>query len=483
MANAKHNFLKLFSANLLTKVIGFAALIFYVRYLSKEELSFIAYYEMLGGMGTLFFGFGILPTFVRELPEKLRKDFHEAKKFINTGSIILISGVILFSVLVFILSTEISVLLTQNSKNSYLFKLISIGVLFSGIQTITSNLFWVSSRFSQLALINTINPLLKHSLSIPLVIMFGIKGLLIGLIINSGFRLIISAFLLRDIIFKDISIFHSPFKLLKESFPFYLESYLMYFRSQGDNWIVSTYLGINTLATYYVARKVYFLFNMVMKSAGKIITTRLGEVKNENIKVSLRTNEIEIFLLKFAAPGFLFVIGVIPSLIWSIGGEKYVVAIVPCLLLSLSALFDLLFVPYKRAVFFIRLPLIRFKLTLLESISLISLLIILTPLLNLTGIALSRAFGALISGFLAILFIKERVKIDISTKLIVESLILPLVSICVLLILQFFYLNIYFLFLYVSISILIFVTCSHIIESDIYYDYIALFKKYIFKRS
>ena len=50
---------QLVSGDVVAKALGIAVLVFYTRYLTKEHLSLLPIYGMLGGMSTLFFSFGI----------------------------------------------------------------------------------------------------------------------------------------------------------------------------------------------------------------------------------------------------------------------------------------------------------------------------------------------------------------------------------------------------------------------------------------
>ena len=64
--------------------------------------------------------------------------------------------------------------------------------------------------------------------------------------------------------------------LLGRSWPFYLESYINYFRSHGDTWFISQLLGLSGLATYYIAKRFFDLAISVFSSLDRVATRSIS---------------------------------------------------------------------------------------------------------------------------------------------------------------------------------------------------------------
>lgn len=412
---------RMVSADIVVKLVGVAVLAFYARYLTKEQLAVIPLYEMLGGMTTLFFGFGIFPTFVRSLPSVLRRDIQEAKSIVFTGCSIVITGAAIFSFGIFLYSREISVALLRSPAYSEIIELLSIGLFLSGLKTTTDYLLWSASRFRNISFVKILQAMLTAVVTVGLLMLYGIKGLILGMVIREAVCAGASLFFLRDILFSGVPCFYPARKLLMESLPFYFESYLLYLKSQGDYWIVSTFLGPASMAIYYIAKRLYDMLLTMFGSLDQVITARLSS-KREN-KAELEESLTKLFsvITMIIFPLVFFIIGVTPAFISVIAGKGYEGSVLPSIILCMAVIIQFIWAPFGRAVFVVRPPSTRFILSLIEALGLIISLASLAPLFNVTGVALGRLISSALAAMAAFHLLRGVIRIEISGRQIFVS--------------------------------------------------------------
>jgi len=250
------NVSQLVSGDIFAKLIGMFVLVFYVRYLPKEYLALLPVYGILTGMSTLIFSFGIFPTLVRSLPSMLKENLDEARAMIFTSSIIILGGAGVFASSVFFLSENVSEILLKSHAHSNLIKGMSVGLFAAGIIRVSDYVLWSSSRFSRMTIIKMTNALMTALITVSLVLILGVKGLILGMVIRDITCAFLSLFFLKDIIFTKSLRLYPARKLLKDSFPFYMEAYLFYFKNQKT----TRRGGINLLTIYYYLFLSIFIF-------------------------------------------------------------------------------------------------------------------------------------------------------------------------------------------------------------------------------
>jgi len=255
--------------------------------------------------------------------------------------------------------------------------------------------------------------LVQVVITISLSLLLGCDGLVIGLVCGSIFQYTFGTVLLRDIYLNSIDPY--PLKsLLKESWSFYLESYLMYARSEGDIIIVTAFLGTESLAIYFVAKKVLVGISSIYESLNSVLVTRLSTFRDNYKKFS----EEAFLFLKLQAftllPLTVIFLVVVPWLILVLGGPEYSESILPGMLLASTPFLMYIFVLSYNAIIFLFMPSTsRLYLTLVNTIILLTSLLLLSMLFSVIGIALARLLTALFTGIFAIAYVRYK-KIHLS---------------------------------------------------------------------
>ena len=465
------NVLQLFSASAFSRLLSIFALAFYARYLTKEELSLIPIYGMIGGMSVLLSNFGIFPTFVKLLPSLFKKDEEKARSLVRTGLILISPGIFLFSFFTFIFSRNISLLIFNKENYSIFINIMSIGFFCSGFRQVANYLFWGTARFKKQSLVITIEIITRVLLSITLIFFYGAIGLVIGFVFSSFISSLLSLYFLRDVIFKPINKIYKISKLLKESMPFYLESYLMYFRSQGDHLIVVSFLGVKLLAVYYIARKIYDSLQTFFDSLDKVVTENLSKQRANKKVFEERIYKLFSLNAYFMIPSIFIIIGLTPFFIDLLGGSTYQEAVVPSIILCLTSLVQFYWgITIGRSIFIFKTSTNRFKLTLVESVFLMLFLLIFTNIIGIVGIALARLLATIFAGVYGFFVIRKIINIKVNIYGTLVSFFSSTLISAVLLIGQSIDANYFYIPLYLAFGILIFLVLIHVRISSEYYS-------------
>jgi len=470
------NVMQLFSANAFVRILSILALAFYTRHLTKEELSLIPIYGMIGGMSILLTNFGILPTFVKLLPSLFKKDEEKARSLIRTGLILILPGVFIFSFFTFVFSRNISLLIFNKENYSVFINIMSIGFFCTGFRQIANYLFWSTARFEKQSLVITIEIITRIVLSITLVFVYGVIGLVIGFVFGSIISSFLSLHFLKDVIFKSNNKTYKMSKLLKESIPFYLESYLMYFRSQGDQLIVTSLLGVELLAVYYIARRIYDALITFFESLDKVVTENLS--KERYNKKLFEEKIYKLFSLNayLVIPLIFGIVGLTPFLINLLFGSSFQGAVVPSIILCFTLLVQFYWgITIGRSIFIFKSSTSRFKLTLVESVFLMLFLLIFTNVLSIVGIALARLLASIIAGVYGFLVIRKIINIKINIYSTLISFFSSTLLSAVLLIGQFINANYFYIPLYLAFGFLLFLILIHEKISSEYYSVLNSF--------
>lgn len=392
---------------MLGQIIGIISISFFSRYFSKIELTAIPIYATVGSFGAILFGLGVFPVAIKLIPALVEKQKPQALAIAKSIIRINLIGGITYSILALILAPYIAVWFFHDAKYEYIIQLMCVGFFFISMSTNNAYLLKSFSRFTELSKVILYKSIIQITLTIVLSILFGWLGLVAGLVLGSLFHYSIGVFYLIDI-------YNSPTKpypfsdLFYESKSFYLESFLMYLRKEGDILIVTTFLGSQSLAIYYIAQKVLLGLNSIYETLNSILVTKLSGLRGDfdkfRTEVSLLFNIQAFVLLPLIT---LFIISV-PWLIMLIGGKEYTDSIIPGSILSLAPYFQFLFVLSFNAIIFLFLPgRSRLILTGVNTIFLLGSLLILSNLISINGVALARVLSFLLTGIFAVHIAKK----------------------------------------------------------------------------
>jgi O-antigen/teichoic acid export membrane protein len=465
------DFSKLFGANVIVRLIGIVSLYIYARYLSKEELSLLPIYEIIGGMATLFFSFGIFPFLMKNLPGLLKNNITKAKELVLTSILLIVPGALIFSIAVYFFSDFIAGGFFHVPSYSGLIKIMSVGCFFGAISKLNNYLFFSSARFGKSSVLNIIQTSSKTIISLLLFFLYGLNGLITGLVSATILICLLQIIYLRDLFsFNNFTIY--PVKeIIRDSLPFYFEGYLMYARTQGDQIILSSMLGAEALAIYYIAKRVYEVFSSLLEQLDNVIVQSLSEVKDNFEAFNNRINRVIKLNTVLLFPAIFLGIGLTPLMITIIAGEGYNESIAPGMILSFGLLIGFSWrSSFGRALFLLHPSASRLKLTAVDAITLVGFLFFFTQWFDVLGVALSRVISNSAAGIYCYIRIKNQLKLDKNKAFIGTVFISSVLMAAIIYSGQNSSINIFLLPVFCLAGILVFIIIINRTFSNIFYD-------------
>jgi O-antigen/teichoic acid export membrane protein len=461
----------LITSNGALKVLGVVSIMIYTRFLLKEELALVPLFVVMGRLSMVIFSFGILPTLVREIPHLIEeKKIAEAQSAIGTSLLIVLPGILVFSGLCFIFSQQLSLFFLNTKEYTFHFKLMSLGFFFSGVNQTFSYIYWSLSRYQQESKRILIVGVLQAMMGIAFVLGWGIIGLIAALVISSTINTILYIYNLKDIIFSVSFKLYPVKKLIIESLPFHFESYLQYFRAEGDQLVVASLLGPEALAIYYIAKRPYDILHSFTQSLEKILTTNLAKVKGDLDLFSRKVSTIVNLNFFIILPVMFLAIGVCPTIIVIIAGKGYDAAVIPAMVLLLLLMCQFFWrTTFGKSIFILKSAGSRFKVTLAETIILSFLMFVLGYYLDIIGLVTGRFIATIAAGFIAYSVIKKDVSIKASYRTISAISIHSVVTCVMLLLAQLVFVSYTFLALSLVFTVIIFFVLIHLTISEHFY--------------
>ena len=425
MESSFRNVLSLFSANVVVKALGIFSVMVLIRFLTKEELSLLPNYAVVAALAITVSSFGIFPTLIREIPLLLQeKKFVEARAMINTSLLIILPILIAVSAVSYVFSEELASYLLGDKSYALHFRIMAVSFVFSGIRQFFDYGYWAYDMFKEQSYLLFIEGLVKVVLNIVGVVFFGALGLVVSLALTSLVSCIVSVYYFRSILFAPNFQFTSVKKLLLDSAPYYLEGFLMYFRTQGDQLFVSTFLGPEKLAFYFVAKKLYDILQIFTKPLDKVFTNSLAKLRSKLEEFSSLVSEIFTLNIYLCVPFFALCIGLTPLFINVIAGSGYEEAIPASILLTLTLLvFFLQISTFRGAIFLLKSPASRFKLTVVESGSLAVFSLMLIHPFGVEGVALARLLTVIATGLYSYYYTRQDISLSLDRKPVVVVLV------------------------------------------------------------
>ena len=471
------NLSSLFSANILVKALGIISVMVLIRFLTKEELSLLPNYAVVAGLALTVSSFGLFPTMIREVPFLLQEQrFDRARAIINTSLLYILPSLIIVSAVSYVFSEELASYLLGDRAYSLHFKIMAVSFVFSGIRQFFDYGYWAYDMFKEQSYLLVIEGIVKVILNVVGVIFFGALGLVVSLALTSLVSCVTSIYYFRGILFAANYQVISPKYLLKESAPYYLESYLMYFRNQGDQLFVTTFLGAEQLAVYFVAKKLYDILQIFTRPLDKVFTNSLAKLRGKLGRFSVRISEILTLNVFLFIPFIALCIGLTPLFIRIIAGEEYLEAVPASMLLTLTLLVYFFYTStFGRAIFLLKPSTSRFKLTLVESVSLAVFSLLLIKDFAVEGVALARLLTVLVTGLYSYFYTRRDIDLTIERKPIVIVTIISIAMAVTLLFAQSYSPHIAAVVIALSLVVVAFLVVVNRSISEKYYSFINLF--------
>ncbi len=382
---------------------------------------------------------------------------------------ILLTGGAVFTCGVLLRAEWLSEVIFKSPANAHLLRLAAFGFFAAVGRNVTNYFLWASARFDRISIIQSVSAVSRAVLASTLVITMGLPGLVIGLAATDVIAFLMSLWFLRDLLVGPRVTLHPFGPLIRESLPFYLEAFLIYFRSQGDNWIVATMLGPAAMSVFFVAKRLPQMLLMFLESLDKIITSEVSRRQTDDAEVERYIRRTFILNGYVVLPGVMLIASTVPAFIVLVAGRAYTAAILPCLILCAAQLVQVMNLPLARGIFVTSPPLTRVRLTVVESIALVAGLVVFAPPLAENGVALSRVVAGAAAMTAAFLVVKRTLGIGLPWHKVGLSLVAAAPMAALVLGLQTWRPEIYFVPLYALAGVLVFLLIVSATNSEAFY--------------
>jgi len=423
--------LKLFTAKIVVAIIGLFSTAFLVRYFNKFDLAVIPTFQMMGAISPAIFGLGLGPAIIKLVPSLFKKKDLDAFNISKTYLLVSIMGILLFSVGCYLLSSQISNWVFGSLDYTRVVKILSLGFLGVGLFQTNQFLCRAFSRFNELSTSIVVHRVLVICSTVVLSIEFGVIGLAWGLTLSTLLSALFSFYLIKGTLVNIYSArYYSIKNLFLESWAFYIESILMYFRSEGDNLIVASALGTESLSIYFVAKKAFTFLAGFFESLDSVLTSRLATLRMDIDLYRIKSFEIQKVSTFLVLPVVIYASSLMPTFIYALGGTSYSQAILPAIILSMVPFIQNYFgLVYSRAIFVFMDSFKRFQLTLIDALILMVLLLVLGYVSAENGIALARWITPLLVGFYSYSLVNKRLfTLPINSKQVVNVLVVSIIA-------------------------------------------------------
>ncbi|ARN74085.1 hypothetical protein BST96_08095 [Oceanicoccus sagamiensis] len=382
--------------------------------LVPEQLSLIAIYGLFGQLALVMFGFGVVPFIIRQVPEMIHHNpdhigAHTRKCYIIAVFAGLAFGLTLYFSLNYIPAFET---LKTISDTSWAFLI--IGLAAQSLNNVQLALLSALKKFKAVAAVTMFMATSTPIIILILFYFFDSDGILMGLSVASMLLCGFSRYMLSTNIDIDISV-HKGIEtaILKTSWPFYMEGFVMFFRRQGDQVVVAFILGDAALGIYFFAKRMVEMMANIISAADRVISTTLSH-RFMTMKEKIAGDFANLMKLAVYFSPLLAIVAAIlvPLYIEIISGDKYIAALIPGIILCFRVITDVTRgIVIGRMIFVVCEPSVRLKLTTFEVLIALPAMFIGGYTYGLVGIAFAPIISGVISGIYGVFILRKRLNI------------------------------------------------------------------------
>ncbi|MHB8995581.1 MAG: lipopolysaccharide biosynthesis protein [Armatimonadota bacterium] len=393
--------------------VGFAAWL--NRMLPAQELAVWPLCVSLGAVVSGVASLGLGDTFVRVIPAlQARGEREEASALLRTGVLLHFIACAILSVGVYFAAGEVARYLLHDEKLIGLVRPMALAGFFLGFG---ERLMWTLQsvqEFGKRAMVNAITGIIRTPLAVVLyLLMHGPIGVVVALTITPLLGCILGLLWL----WRHLSHgrrFASAKQVLKFSLPFYGVSLTGILCGRMNQLVIAYFVAPQVLAAYFIASSISSYIASVDHFAVDATTPKLSEkgALADGIEDTERVfTKCSRYLFLGLIPLHLLVAVAATPLLQLYGGSQYAhvgpVLAVQCLGLLVSTFFDL----HRAHVIVFAKPTHLFALQMVNTVSNLSLLIILVPRYEALGAALTDAFVAIILLIASVLLLRRTMRI------------------------------------------------------------------------
>ncbi|HRR96088.1 MAG TPA: oligosaccharide flippase family protein [Candidatus Ratteibacteria bacterium] len=448
---------KLLSAEFINIIFGIFYFLIITRTFSKIEMAAIAIMGVITNISAVVIGFGLHATSVKLIPEYLSKEENEnLSEILQITYILVIFASIFFVFFTFLFSSQISSIFFKSPSYSNLIKIISFSIFTNKLFETSYHNLTAFQKFTEISLLQIMNNVFVRIYALFLYFSSGIEGYLIGLITGQFIISICMIFLTKQYLFKKIKE-HNFKKILKFSFPFYLNGYIGYGANHADSLIVSIFLSPSLIATYYVVRRFIDYLEIFITSILTPLSPKMVEMKKNGKetleKIFYKSTRYLSFIL---IPTCLFMISISYFLLDIYGKGKYLSGLPILIILSLGMIFNGFYLLLRGTIFVCSKPIETTKVELFKACINILLPLTLIRKFNILGISCGKFISLFTSVFFAYYIGKKLLILKFDWENIKKSFLISFFSVLLIIILQILFYTPFWMILYICVGIIVF---------------------------
>jgi len=280
------------------------------RLLGPEEYGIFSILSSLQSLIILLASLNISVAVTKFLSEYRVTDFEKSVRYFNIAGLMTISASVIVCILLFVLSGFITVLY-RYTISPFLIRVTIVPVLISPLILFLYSVFRGYQKIKLHAYLQIITSITRLSILVSLTLLFGLIGLLIGIILEAALFLVIQVISLRRTI-PTLFSFRLSFKFLKRDeilsiFKFTIPIFIPLVAITFANWFTSTLLALNKgyteIAFFAIAFTLSQIITYVPRALSIPLLPSISEVATTSSdKVNLISNKAVTFVTNL---GFL----------------------------------------------------------------------------------------------------------------------------------------------------------------------------------
>ncbi|MBS0472152.1 MAG: oligosaccharide flippase family protein [Proteobacteria bacterium] len=414
---------KVLVGSLLAKSFGIASIVLFTRFLTKQELAVFPVFLMLAGLCDLILTLGMFSQFLRELPSLLREDYDRARSLVVTTSALILLGTIVPALAAVLAHREIAIVVFGDPSQGWIVTMMVPGFLAYVISRIADQILWGCGQYSQTAIVQTLEPVVRSVLTIGSYFALGFWGVVAGVVVAQFVMAAISFYFVRKIFLGPLPALYPIRKLVMDSLPYYIGNYLSYLRGDGDSILISLLLGPAALAEYFVAKTIFANVMIVFAAVDRVAVERLARSVNAQFFFD-KVTELHEKVAQSMVPFVLLIAAITPSAVIVLAGPRYAGTTWTAVVLLMIALVRFASVATDRTVYVFVPGKVRIWYAVVETVTIFGLALWLAPLLGIIGVAISRVISCAVSTSFGVVMIYRQAKTIISFRTTLVNLVM-----------------------------------------------------------
>jgi len=448
--------LKLVVAEFISVIFGVFYFLIITRLFSKIEMATVAVMAIVTNLSLVFIGFGFQTTAKKLIPTYLKeKKIEKVSKLLKTNYIVTSLFSLFITFLIFLFSAPIAGVFFKKEGFSLILKIISFNIFTNKLFELSSSTLTAFQKFTELSLIKVLNNVFVRIYSFSLYLYCGISGYLVGLITGQFVLTLWMIFCIKKYFFKKG--FYPFKKLVKYSWPFYLNGYVGYGATHADSLLVSIFLRPEILSTYYVAKRFIDYVEIYIVSLLRPLFPKMLELKSQGQetlkKIFCKSTRFLSFTL---VPIVFFLLSISYFLLDVYGKGRYISGLPVLIILGIGTIFTGFYILCRGAIFVTGKPIETTKVEFVKAFLNILIPLLLIRKFEIIGVAFGKLLSIILSLFFAVYLGKKLMVLKFDWKNIKKSVVISCFPFLLIIFLQLLFYTTTLTIFYILIGISLF---------------------------